>query len=496
MNDLDDRLTDLLTRSAAAVEVRPDVDAVLGDDRDAAVVDLGRRPRDVRRLLALAATVLVVVGLGAAALVARPDDTRPLDVTDAPAAERRFPVFGDLPASLRDHRIEATDGAGTVHSFGDREDGDQLVRAALGKVADDGSVSDVIQLVASASTPEGPPGPPADEIEDLGGGYRLAVTVGQVEVYGPGTTVVAVGGPDTEDLIREIAGTSLTATTVVDGVPTLTLGDLPDGYTVTAPPTPADPEQAEAFVEGDYGVPTTVVETGVGSPDLAVISAGGSYVPVDIDGAPGVIAVRERRTIVAWTAPGGVHVRVASDLGEDDALLIARGIRLVDQAEWRRTYPERPEGEAPPIPAATTDHPLVGEPAPPVGGSTIGVAAYHPPQDAGEWTIVSFTATWCVPCVEMLDRLAPVHRDLHAAGRASVVSLFVDDTVAAAATVVEEHEVDWQVLVTRPSDVEPWGIDGTVPATAFVDPDGTVRGVVVGLMTGREIDQTLDALGG
>jgi len=505
MNDLDDRLSDLLTRSAAAVEVRSDVDAVLADDRDAAVVDIRDRPRRTRRVLALAAALLVVLAVvGAVALVA--DDDRPLDVTDSPlSADDRFPVLGHLPAELQGLRVEANDGEGSHHSAGTStfHPDTPLVEAAIGKVAADGSVDDVISLVAGAEGLEQRVGPALGEVQEIDAGYRmtsLPESSGWVELYGAGTTVLLTGGPHVEALVRDIAGTGLTATVGPDGRPVLTLRDLPDGYTVTAAPTPPEDRKAEVAIDGNDGdngrpyVPYVVAETGVGEPSLAV--GGGSYRPIDVGGSPGYLASGPEQTAVAWTAPNGVTIRLFTGLGEDEALLVAEGIELVDGATWRATYPELPEGEPPPLDDAVTSHPMVGQPAPEIRGAALGGTTYLPVQETGEWTIVSFTGSWCVPCIEMLDPLGAAHVTLHEEGRASVVSLFVEDTVAAARTLVEDHGVGWPVLFLDEQDAEPWSLVGTFPATVFVDSDGVVRGVVEGTMTLREIDQTLDALGG
>lgn len=508
MNDLDDRLTDLLARSAAAVDVHPDVDAVLADDHGPApLVDLGRRPRDTRRLLALAAAGLVVVVLAGVGLVASRDD-RPLEQAQAPVeAPGRFPVLGHLPADLGDLPVEANDGEGVIgEALPSRfRPETPLVHATLGRPADDGTVADVVQLVAgSEQLPTlAYPIPPT---EDLGDGYSLDPRTGAIALHAPGATLVVAGGDGAADLLRAIAGTGLTLTGTPGRVPTLAIGDLPDGYEVIVPPTPTEPEQAEAFVRRGRNDLPVVVETGAGPPGHAVMSAGGPISPVDVDGGPGWMSTHDGRTRIAWTDPSGVTVSLIAEYGPAEALEIARGVALVDEATWRATYPEPsvghpetattvgPQGGSEPVVTARAGD-LIGRPAPAIGGSALGVMAYEPPQDDGEWTIVSLTGSWCGPCVAMIDDLDALHRPLHADGRASVVSLFVADTVEAARAVADEHGIVWQALVTRPSDVEPWGV-GPLPATVLVDPDGIVRSVLEGTRTAAEIRAALEELGG
>jgi hypothetical protein len=491
------------------------------------VVDLGDRPRRTRRVLALAAALLVVLAVvGAAALVA--DDDRPLDVTASPiAADDRFPVFGHLPASLEGARVEANDGEGT-HVNGGLSSflpDTPVVQAAISRAAGDGSAVDVIGLVAGAEGLEDRVGPGRGEIEDLASGYRMAALPGNpgwVELYGPGTTVLVMGGPHVTALVREIAGTGLTATVGADGRPVLTLRDLPEGYTVTAPPAPPEDGKAEAaidsegIVDGSPPVPYVLAETGVGEPSLAVSgnSAGGSYRPVEVDGSPGYIAVEEDRTVVAWTAPNGVTLRLITDLEEDEALRVARGIELVDEATWRATYLEPSESgettttvteDAPTTPDTTgpteTTEPItdvVGRPAPAfTRPSTDGGEVTY----AGHWTVVAMTrggcpGEWCadgvLDALVGLDHDPPPYAGVPAPPLLQLVAV-VDESTGDGAEAAVAVGFDGPVFLAGVHDImRTWAVDD-LPAFAIVDPDGIVASVGVGQVTTEAIAQALGA---
>lgn len=135
-NAIDRRVDDLLARSAAAVPVRPDLAAVVEEaDGPGVVVRLTEPPRRTRRRLAVAAAVLVVLGvLGVAIAAARDDVTRqvaegraasPLDAVDGPGLEDHwhvayaFQVCGKLLPPVEDRGPDTygihTHGDGLIH---------------------------------------------------------------------------------------------------------------------------------------------------------------------------------------------------------------------------------------------------------------------------------------------------------------------------------------------------------------------------------------------
>ncbi len=484
--DLDDRLTDLLARAGAAVEVRPDAEAVLAEDAGPApIVDLRDHPRRTRRRLALAAAVLVAVGVvGAATTIATRDD-RPVDVaapSTTTAGERRFPVLGHLPAELADARIDANDGAGVVQTaLGSVfTPGTDVVRTAYGLVTEDGTIASIVQVAAAAeSVEDGAAPPPPGDVEDLGDGYRVMILGQESWLYGPGITVAAVGGPAAGELVRALADEH--RTTGAAPAALLSVVPPPSGLTLLAPPATLG-AQAETVARAADGSMLTV-ETGVGRPELAIMSAGGTARPVTIGDGEGLVAPQTGLTRVAWTDPSGVDVSLVTELGEEEALAVARGVELVDEATWRATYPERPADELPQVPASITTHPLVGQPAPELAGV-----------EGGRWTVVSLTASWCVPCLAQLDVLGPVQDLLQEEDRARIVSVFVEDTPEAVDALIAEKGIDWPTVRATEEQLVAWGPYG-LPMTVFVDADGIVRGVVEGEISGRQIDETLAGLG-
>ncbi|MGH9122843.1 MAG: TlpA family protein disulfide reductase, partial [Acidimicrobiales bacterium] len=91
-----------------------------------------------------------------------------------------------------------------------------------------------------------------------------------------------------------------------------------------------------------------------------------------------VPAPRKRRHLVAWTA-GAVGVAVAVLI----AVLAASG-----QAS-----------------SVATKSPLIGKPAPALSGSLFSGGFVNLHQLSGNWVLVNFAASWCIPCQEELPQL-------------------------------------------------------------------------------------------
>ncbi|HMJ77508.1 MAG TPA: hypothetical protein VK507_16125 [Iamia sp.] len=497
MNDLDDRLSDLLTRSAAAVEVRPDVDAVLdgdaGDSPGAAVVDLGRRPRDGRRLLALAAAV--VVALLAAGVVTTRDGggSDPLDAT-AGGAALVYPVADHLPAAVADEAYIVT--VSTQMATGEVRPIVPAARAVLGRRGSAGA------QVGLATVQLGHPGSqPFDEVEgdDLTVAGRRAKVVqrdGTTSVVVEGDPVLEVDGPgDVVGLLQQIPDGGLV--TGWDGeVPTLV---LTGGTEVLVPPGPVVDGPSPTVIAGPEPAdgPSVEVATQVDTP-IAELADAGAVEPVDIGGVTGYVAAPEGGR-VAWTTAEGTNVVVrVRGLGADDLLRVARSVRLVDEATWLESYdrhgpdlnpgntvtlppPTESEATAP----TTTDpgttatagvsggtHPLVGQPVHEIPGVTAE-------QAEGRGLVLGFSPAECAGCarltVAIVDLTQPDWAPLGFAWDADggiVAAAGAEDRLAA-------QDIDAPGLAA-------WSITD-LPTTVVAGPDGIVRAVFVG-------GTTIDAL--
>jgi cytochrome c biogenesis protein CcmG/thiol:disulfide interchange protein DsbE len=136
--------------------------------------------------------------------------------------------------------------------------------------------------------------------------------------------------------------------------------------------------------------------------------------------------------------------------------------------------------------------PLVGKGVPAVVGKTVdGSSSYDIDDHQGEWVLVNFFATWCVPCQQEHDDLVRFSRAHAEAGDASVVSVVFGDKVGEVQKFFAQRGGDWPVV--RDDDgalATAFGV-ARVPESYLVAPNGTVYGKVTGGVTFTFLQQQL-----
>lgn len=144
-------------------------------------------------------------------------------------------------------------------------------------------------------------------------------------------------------------------------------------------------------------------------------------------------------------------------------------------------------------PAPSTDEIRVGQPVPPIAGTTLDGTSFDLAALRGRPVVVNFWGPSCIPCRDefplMIDRLA-ANAD---AGLEIVGVLYLDDETSAR-KFVAEYGGSW------PTVVDPgWAIAKSYrvaarPQTYFVDRSGILRSIQVGGLTGPDFDRQLAAI--
>jgi cytochrome c biogenesis protein CcmG/thiol:disulfide interchange protein DsbE len=141
------------------------------------------------------------------------------------------------------------------------------------------------------------------------------------------------------------------------------------------------------------------------------------------------------------------------------------------------------------------ESPLVGHVAPPLAGETIAPEAtagtrFDLDRLRGQWVVVNFFATWCVPCRVEHPELIEFSERHAATGDASVVSVVFDDEADDVAGFFAEEGGDWPV-VDGEGVILDWAV-AAVPESFLVSPDGVVAAKITGGVTADGIDDLLD----
>ena len=138
--------------------------------------------------------------------------------------------------------------------------------------------------------------------------------------------------------------------------------------------------------------------------------------------------------------------------------------------------------------------PLLGKQAPATSGTTIDGEEFDLADLEGQWVLVNFLASWCVPCQREHDDLKQFD-EVHAATRdASVISVVFEDDVRAVRAYFEERGGDWPVVRDDNGALAvAWGVP-RVPESYLVAPNGLVVLKVSGEVTYAGIEQRLEEL--
>lgn len=123
--------------------------------------------------------------------------------------------------------------------------------------------------------------------------------------------------------------------------------------------------------------------------------------------------------------------------------------------------------------------PLVGEAAPPIDGTTIHGDAFTLTDLDGQWVLVNYFATWCVPCQREHPDLVEFDRRHEAAGDARVVSVVFDDDPGAVRRFFAREGGDWPVVTDDGRIALDYGVAG-IPESYLIDPDGVVVAKITG----------------
>lgn len=138
-----------------------------------------------------------------------------------------------------------------------------------------------------------------------------------------------------------------------------------------------------------------------------------------------------------------------------------------------------------------TQSQLLGRQAPDIEGTTITGESYDLSRYRGQYVLVNFFATWCVPCVREHPELVTFSERHATAEDASVVSIVYDSRESSVREFFAENGGEWPVVTDSDGRVAlEYGVAG-VPESYLIAPDGTVVTKLIGGVTADGLDRIL-----
>lgn len=153
--------------------------------------------------------------------------------------------------------------------------------------------------------------------------------------------------------------------------------------------------------------------------------------------------------------------------------------------------------------ASSADTPLLNQPAPQATGDFADGTTFDLSRRKGSWVVLNFFAPDCVPCIREqpeLLRFVDQQRSLGPDG-AEFYSIVQHSTPEEVDAFFEKYGGDWPIVYDDRFEFQTGFGVAQVPETWLIDPNGIVRGRIIGEIPGAdqlsvEIQRLRDALGG
>jgi peroxiredoxin len=131
-------------------------------------------------------------------------------------------------------------------------------------------------------------------------------------------------------------------------------------------------------------------------------------------------------------------------------------------------------------PDSSAPYSLVGSVAPSIAGPDIDGRSHDLAMMRGQWVVLTFGSTTCVPCVDVARELVDWHRAVDPR-EVRVLTVLVEDTDPAARDFRTQVGIEWPIVVVDGTSPvrDRFGVEA-VPTTFLIDPVGVIRAEYVG----------------
>ena len=140
--------------------------------------------------------------------------------------------------------------------------------------------------------------------------------------------------------------------------------------------------------------------------------------------------------------------------------------------------------------------PLIGKQAPDFTLPTLDGEEVSLSQFGGQPVLINFWASWCLPCQEEMPEFVRSYEAHKAEGLMILgLNLTYSDSLPDVESFASEFNITFPVLLDKDGAVAEklYHIPG-LPTSIFVNEDGTIERIQVGVMTSKQVDQYVEEI--
>jgi cytochrome c biogenesis protein CcmG/thiol:disulfide interchange protein DsbE len=139
---------------------------------------------------------------------------------------------------------------------------------------------------------------------------------------------------------------------------------------------------------------------------------------------------------------------------------------------------------------------IAGQAAPLISGPAIGGVKFDLNDHKGQWVLVNFFSTTCVPCTDEQPELVKWYNDHQIKGDASLVSVAFNEASDSVEKFFKDNGGSWPVMANDDGSISAaYGVV-KLPESYLVDPNGRLQVKYLGAVTEDVLDKQIAHLTG
>jgi len=112
----------------------------------------------------------------------------------------------------------------------------------------------------------------------------------------------------------------------------------------------------------------------------------------------------------------------------------------------------------------------------------------------GKVMLLNFWATWCPPCRAEMPDLVKMQREYGSRGLQIVGITYPPETVGRVRRFARRLKVNYPIALGTQQTKANFTDDNTLPLTVIIDREGTIRGLIAGILLPEEFEQQVKPL--